>query len=114
MAEQRLDIYEFVGARIRNMRKARGLTLEELAGAAGMNTSFLHAIEKNKKKPSVKMLYGICLALEIPMETMFKDAPVPPKETDAFARKISLLVRDSSPKTREKALEVLKTLIRAD
>ena len=114
MAEQKLDIYGFIGTRIREMRKARGLTLEELAGAAGMNTSFLHYIEKNKKRPSVRMLYNICLALEIPMEKMFKDAPVPPKETDVFARKVSMLVRDASPKTREKALEVLKTLIRAD
>jgi len=114
VADQRQDIYGFVGARIRDMRKARGLTLEELAGAAGMNTSFLHAIEKNKKRPSVRMLYSICLALEIPMEKMFKDAPVPPKETDVFARKVSLLVRDASPKTREKALEVLKTLIRSE
>ena len=48
------------------------------------------------------------------MEKMFKDSPVPPKETDVFARKVSLLVRDKSPKTREKALQVLKTLIRAD
>lgn len=114
MAEQRLDIYGFIGVRIRDMRKARGLTLEELAGAAGMNTSFLQAIEKNKKRPSVLKLHNICLALDVPMETMFKDAPVPPKETDVFARKVSLLVRDSSPRTREKALSVLKTLIRAD
>jgi hypothetical protein len=51
---------------------------------------------------------------KIPMEKMFKDSPVPPKETDVFARKVSMLVRDKSPKTREKALQVLKTLIRAD
>jgi transcriptional regulator with XRE-family HTH domain len=114
VAEQKLDIYGFIGTRIGKMRKERGLTLEELAGAAGMNTSFLQSIEKNKKRPSVRMLYNICLALDIPMEKMFKDAPAPPKETDVFARKISMLVRDASPKTREKALEVLKTLIRAD
>jgi transcriptional regulator with XRE-family HTH domain len=114
VAEQRLDIYGFIGARIREMRKSRGLTLEELAGAAGMNTSFLGAIEHNKKQPSVRKLYDICLALEIPMEKMFKDSPVPPKETDVFARKVSMLVRDKSPKTREKALKVLKTLVRAD
>jgi len=114
VAEPKQDIYGFIGTRIRDMRKVRGLTLEELAGAAGMNTSFLQSIEKNKKRPSLRMLYNICMALEIPMEKMFKDAPVPAKETDVFARKVSLLVRDASPKTREKALEVLKTLIRAD
>lgn len=109
---EKTDIYAFIGARIRQERKARGLTLEELSSLVGMNTSFLHYIERNKRKPSLVMVKKIADALGVPLDQLFRGAPVVRKPEIAFAGKLSVLVKDADSKKRGMALRVLKSLLK--
>ena len=53
---------------LRSERRRRGLTLNDLAAAAGVSVAYLGEIERGKKYPSVSVLERLAgaLALEIP------------------------------------------------
>lgn len=108
------DIYAFVGRRIREERKARGMTLEDVASKAAMNASFLHYIEKNKKKPSLGTVGRIAGALGMPLDILFSGAPLRKPSDDPAVRRITELVREASPKRRAAILKVVQTLTRPD
>jgi transcriptional regulator with XRE-family HTH domain len=103
------DIYSFVGQRIRAERKSRKLTLEELASAVGMNTSFLHQIETAKKKPSLRKVQEIAEALRIPVARLFEGVK-PSRQEDPFIGKLTVLVKDADDPRRKTILKVVKEL----
>jgi transcriptional regulator with XRE-family HTH domain len=51
------------GARVRHLRRRRGLTVEELARAVGVDKAHISRIENNRKTPSVAMLAQLAKAL---------------------------------------------------
>lgn len=108
------NIYAFIGRRIREERKARGMTLEDVASKASMNASFLHYIEKNKKKPSLDTVGRIAGALGIPLDVLFSGAPLRKPTDDPAVRRITELVREASPKRRAAILKVVQTLAHPD
>lgn len=85
------------------------MTLEELASAAGMNTSFLHSIETAKKKPSLRMIQNIAGALILPVHTLFLGAEQSAKP-DAYVGRLAALVRDADDRRRKTILRVVKDL----
>ncbi|MFD3373549.1 MULTISPECIES: helix-turn-helix domain-containing protein [unclassified Streptomyces] len=60
-----------VGARIRQARMARGMSLRGLAREIGVSASLISQIETGKSQPSVSTLYAITTALSIPVESLF-------------------------------------------
>ncbi|MGX1911520.1 helix-turn-helix domain-containing protein [Streptomyces phaeochromogenes] len=70
-----------VGARIRQARTARGMSLRGLAREIGVSASLISQIETGKSQPSVSTLYAITTALSIPVESLFdaegETAPTP-------------------------------------
>ncbi|MFD3309056.1 helix-turn-helix domain-containing protein [Streptomyces sp. NPDC058694] len=73
-----------VGARIRQARTARGMSLRGLAREIGVSASLISQIETGKSQPSVSTLYAITTALSIPVESLF-DAEGEPARTPAAA-----------------------------
>jgi len=67
-----------VGARIRQARLAKGVSLRALAREAGVSASLVSQIETGKSQPSVSTLYAITTALSISVESLFDgyDEPV--------------------------------------
>lgn len=55
---------EDLGARIRGVRKERGLTLKELEAASGFSATHISEIERGKTSPTVGALLRIARALE--------------------------------------------------
>jgi transcriptional regulator with XRE-family HTH domain len=106
------DIYGIVGARIRQERKARAMTLEQLASLAAMNTSFLHAVETSRKKLSLNTAQRIADALRIPVTSLFADVPVGGKTTDIVVGKTAAIMRDANPRKKRTILKVVETMIR--
>ena len=53
----------------------QGLTLDNLAAAAGVTKSFLSRLERDETSPSVATLQTICEALSLPIGALF-EAPV--------------------------------------
>jgi transcriptional regulator with XRE-family HTH domain len=53
------------GDRVRELRKQAGLTQEALAGAAGMDRSFLAEIEGGRTNPSLDTMHRLADALGV-------------------------------------------------
>jgi len=56
-------LQEQIGRRIRNMRKRRGLTQEELGDAAGVTGKFIGTVERGEMYPSMQKLEDLSQAL---------------------------------------------------
>lgn len=68
---------EEIGARIRALRRQKGLTLNELAARCDLSVSFLSQVERGITSPSIVSLYAICRVLEIPVSQILAE-PSPP------------------------------------
>ena len=60
-----------LGVKIREARRLRALTLQELAGKVGLTASHISQIERGLTSPSVSALLSIAGALDLPMEHFF-------------------------------------------
>ncbi len=68
-----------VGGRIRRRRQDRGLTLAQVAGATGLNVSFLSQVENDKASPSLETLAAIADVFEVPITWLLVDAAPAPR-----------------------------------
>lgn len=66
-----------IGAAIRRERKARGLTLDELASRCGVSTAQLSKIENDKVDPSLTSLRRIAEALGAPLAVLVASTDTP-------------------------------------
>ena len=57
------DYLKTLGERIRQMRKARGLTQESLADKAGIDRSYVGGVERGERNLTFSMLCQICEAM---------------------------------------------------
>src|SRR3546814_15318702 len=70
-----------VGARLRDVRRERGLTLDELASRSGMSMSTLSRLESGKRQASLELLLPLTRQLGIRIDHLVQpetpDPPVP-------------------------------------
>jgi transcriptional regulator with XRE-family HTH domain len=62
-----------VAANVRSLRLQAGLTLAELATAAGLGKSTLAQIESGRANPSVETLWAIAAALQVPFARLVEE-----------------------------------------
>jgi transcriptional regulator with XRE-family HTH domain len=68
-----------VGARLRERRLERGITLRQFARDIDVSASFISQLETGKAQPSVATFYSICAALDISIDELFNyDEPSEP------------------------------------
>lgn len=53
------------GVTVRTIRKAKGLTQEQLAGEVGIDLTYLGGIERGRRNPSLLVIVKIALALDV-------------------------------------------------
>jgi len=63
-----------VGATLRTLRDARGLTARDLAGASGVSAAMISRVEAGRASPSLATLTALAEALETPLASLFRDA----------------------------------------
>ena len=59
-----------IGARIRQFRNKKGLTLQALGGITGLSPSMLSLVERGKTSPSIGTLIVVCSALDVQMSDL--------------------------------------------
>lgn len=69
-AEERVN--RLLGAKIRMLRKERGLTLKQLANKTGLSVSLISQIELGKSAASVSTLRKLAAALGVSMSSLFE------------------------------------------
>jgi transcriptional regulator with XRE-family HTH domain len=62
-----------VASNVRSLRMDAGLTLADLAGAAGLGKSTLAQLESGKANPSVETLWAIAAALRVPFARLVEE-----------------------------------------
>ncbi len=63
---------EAIGREVRRFREKLGLTISELAKAAGMSAGMLSKIENGATSPSLSSLQALSRALHVPFTSLFK------------------------------------------
>lgn len=77
-----------VGQQIRELRRARGLTLSELAAAAGRSIGNLSEMERGLSPITIESLDAISRALGVTVNWFFSGAAIaPPEERDVVVRR---------------------------
>ena len=61
-----------VGARVRSLRRERGLTIEQLAAATGLTKGFISQLERDRTAPSLSSIARICDALGVRLSHIFE------------------------------------------
>lgn len=64
-----------IGARIRRWRQHRGMTLKQLAEAAGLHTSSLHRMEHSQQEPKHSDLSALANAIGISLADFYALTP---------------------------------------
>ena len=66
-----------LGARVRDLRRAKGWTLEQAAAQGGLARSTLSKIENGQMSPTFEALKKLALGLGISVPQLFTPAPAP-------------------------------------
>ena len=61
-----------LGARLRTLRAARGLTLRQLETASGVERGTINRIEHNVTSPRLDSLQALAAALKVTLSELFK------------------------------------------
>lgn len=75
-----------LGADLRALRKARGLTLSELAEKLDRSVGWLSQVERDKSEPSISTLRQIASILDISVSSLFGQDAVPVEEQGYIVR----------------------------
>jgi XRE family transcriptional regulator, regulator of sulfur utilization len=68
------DLARRVAINLRDKRKLRGMSLDDLASASGVSRAALSQIETLKSNPSLSVLWKIAVGLQIPFAELLGDA----------------------------------------
>jgi transcriptional regulator with XRE-family HTH domain len=60
-----MDLVQLMGRNVREARKRRGLSQEDLAHEAGMKRSYLSDLERGRRNPTVRALGRLADALGV-------------------------------------------------
>ena len=70
-----MDIDAHIAARVRDLRKAQGYTLEQLAQRSGVSRSAISMVERGETSPTATVLGKLATALNMPLAALFDMAP---------------------------------------
>ena len=69
------NVLSELGTRIREKRKSRGWTQEELAAKAGIDRSYIGGVERGERNLTFTVLCQICSALRYDVAALTKSIP---------------------------------------
>jgi transcriptional regulator with XRE-family HTH domain len=88
---------EQLGARLRAARQSRGLTLEELAAAAGMSASTLSRLESGKRQASLELLLPLTRRLGIRLDDLVPQQHPDPRVRRPAVHRDGLVIEPLAP-----------------
>ena len=74
MEQSQISAMRSLGADLRALRKARGMTLTDLAEGLGRSVGWLSQVERDLSEPSISDLRGMAERLDVPMSFLFAHA----------------------------------------
>ena len=93
------NIYLEIGKRIRQQRKARGLTQEEFAEKLSTTMQYISRLERAKNKVSIEYLYRIAEALDCSIYTLLPATQLPQRKF--FSEDLMYQLEHCTPKQKQ-------------
>lgn len=103
------DIKFLIGKRIRDLRKQRGLSQEELGWKAELHFTYIGAVERGEKNCSISTLQKIAKGLEININDLF-DRPFHKADIKKLKKDISDKINSLSPQALITLKEILQLI----
>lgn len=66
------DLAKLIGQRLRNIRKEKGLSQEELADLSSLHSTYIGQLERGEKNATLESIEKVVHALEITLEELFR------------------------------------------
>lgn len=66
-----MDIRKRFGKRVKALRDAKGWSQEELADRAGLHRTYVSAVERAVRNPTLTVIERIAKALKVPVAELF-------------------------------------------
>jgi transcriptional regulator with XRE-family HTH domain len=102
---------ERVGARVRQLRKAGGLTQEQLARRAGMDYKYLGSVERGERNVTLENLERIVKALGVEPYDLFAFRADKRPTSKGGEDLLVNLVRRTDPSVRPLIIEVVQSIL---
>jgi transcriptional regulator with XRE-family HTH domain len=80
------NLTQTLGADLRALRKARGLTLSDLATTLGRSVGWLSQVERDKSEPSISDLRQMAKVLDVSVSSLFRQDATPVDEQGYIVR----------------------------
>jgi transcriptional regulator with XRE-family HTH domain len=96
MEEVASDLGRRIAARVRELRAAKALSLDALAGRSRVSRSMISLVERGESSPTAVLLEKLAAGLDVPLAALF-DAPGP----DDRASSGPVARRDDQPRWRD-------------
>lgn len=109
MPKVRDSLLALFGRKIRQLRKKLKLSQEDLALAAGIDTSYLGMVERGEKAATLKTISKLAKALKITYVELFDFSNIREEEYGSLQEKFYTVIRDSD--TRDMAQVALDNII---
>lgn len=93
------NIYLEIGKRIREQRKARGLTQEKLAERLNTTMQYISRLERAENKVSIEYLYRIAQALDCSIYTLLPSTHLPQRKF--FSEELMFQLEHCSAKQKQ-------------
>lgn len=102
------------GNKVREIRKSKHLSQEELAYRASISAAHLGQIERAQKNPTLDTMYQIATALETSLQEIFADSSAPQSKCDATltSEKILLHLEKMSEYQQNEILRIIRSVER--
>jgi transcriptional regulator with XRE-family HTH domain len=70
-----MDMRKLVGRNVERLRRAKGMTQEQLAERSGFSQQYISGLENGRRNPTIVTLYEIAVALDaLPVDFLNPDA----------------------------------------
>lgn len=103
------ELVQRLGERIRQLRKFRGLSQEQLGELSGLHTNYIGQIERGEKNLTIETLEKVTSGLRITLDELFRY--LDPAEGEDTLSEINQLLASRSPEDHAMVLQVIKTVL---
>jgi transcriptional regulator with XRE-family HTH domain len=86
MKDESGDLADRIAARVRDLRTARRLSLDQLATTSGVSRSMISLIERGESSPTAAVLHKLATALGVVLASLFDSADPAEPATGPLAR----------------------------
>ena len=101
--------YTVIGSRIKEARRAKKLTQEDLSEKLDLSVAFLSRVERGSSHINLKRLNQICDILEVSEGYILNGADSSKK--DYLEKEFSDLLKKCSPEKQKMIYEIVKTIV---